>query len=72
MDPEFQKIWIALHRPMEINQTPFLEYTIRDGWIYKFNLQCVPHSQDRLLLIREAHASNYGGHFGTTKTIQNL
>ena len=67
-----QKIWIALHRPTEINRTPFLDYIIRDGWIYKFNLLCVPHTQERLLLIREAHASAYGGHFGTTKTIQNL
>ena len=72
MDPDFQKIWIELQRPTKINQTPFLDYTIQDGWIYKFNLLCVPHSQDHLLLIREAHASTYGGHFGTTKTIQNL
>ena len=27
-DLEFQKICIDLHRPTEINQTPFLEYTI--------------------------------------------
>ena len=61
-----------MHRPTEINQTPFLDYTIWDGWLYKFNLLCVPHSEDRLFLIREAHASAYGGHFSTTKTIKNL
>ena len=33
-DSEFQKIWIALHRPTEINQTPFLDYNIQDVWLY--------------------------------------
>jgi hypothetical protein len=32
----------------------------------------VPQSEDRLLLIKESHASACGGHFGTTKTILNL
>jgi hypothetical protein len=71
-DLDFREIWGALQTPTVINQTPFLDYTIRDGWLYKLNLLCVPHSKDRLLLIREAHASAYGGHFGTTKTIQHL
>jgi hypothetical protein len=71
-DQDFQEIWVALHSPTVVNQTPFLDYTIRDGWLYKLNLLCVPHSDDHLLLIKEAHASAYGGHFGTTKTLQHL
>jgi hypothetical protein len=71
-DPDFREIWGALQTPTVINQTPFLEYTIQDGWLYKLNLLCVPHSEDRLFLIREAHASAYGGHLSTTNTIQHL
>lgn len=71
-DPDFQETWTALQNSTVVNQTPFLDYHIKNGWLYKFNLLCVPHSADRLLLIREAHASAYGGHFGITKTIQNL
>jgi hypothetical protein len=71
-DTEFQEIWEALQSPTMINQTPFLDYTIQDGWLYKLNFLCVPHSEDHLFLIREAHASAYGGHFGTTKTNQHL
>ena len=54
-----------------INQTPFLDYTIRDGWLYKLDRLCVQQSEDSLILIREAHASSCG-HFGTAKTILNL
>jgi hypothetical protein len=69
---DFRDIWEALQSPTVINQTPFLDYIIRDGWLYKLNLLCVPHSEDHLFLIMEVHASAYGGHFGTTKTIQHL
>ena len=69
IDTDFKNIWHAVQNPTVINQTPFLDYTIRDGWLYKLNLLCVPHSEDRLLLIKETHASTYGGHFGTTKTL---
>jgi len=72
MDQDFQEIWYALHSPMVVNQTPFLDYTIRHWWLYKLIFLCVTHSEDHLLLIKEAHASTYGGHFGTRKTLQHL
>jgi hypothetical protein len=71
-DPDFGEIWAALQNPTVINRSPFLDYAIRNGWLYKFNQLCVPQSEDRLLLIKESHASACGGHFGTTKTILNL
>ena len=55
-----------------INQTPFLDYTICDGCLYKLNHLCLPQSEDHLILIPEAHASSCGEHFGTAKTILNL
>jgi hypothetical protein len=71
-DHDFHKVWVALHQPTIVNQTPFLDYTIRNGWLYKLNLLCVPQSEDHLFLIKESHASSCGGHFGITKTVQNL
>jgi hypothetical protein len=68
-DPQFGYIWHALLHPIEVNKTPFIDYTIRDGWLYKLNQLCVPHSDDRLVL---AHSSSYGGHFGTTNTLEHL
>jgi hypothetical protein len=66
------EVWVALHQQTVVNQTPFLDYTIRNGWLYKLNFLCVPQSEDHLLFIKEAHASSCGGHFGITKTVQNL
>lgn len=69
-DPVFGEIWEALQHSTVINQTPFLDYTIRDGWLYKLNQLCVPQSDDHLILIREAHSASW--HFGIAKTILNL
>lgn len=33
-DPAYGEIWATLQQPTIINQTPFLDYTIRDGWLY--------------------------------------
>jgi hypothetical protein len=41
-DPCFGEIWGALQQPTIINHTPFLDYTIHDGWLYKLNQLCVP------------------------------
>jgi hypothetical protein len=30
-DPQFGEIWAALHQPTMVNQTPFLDYTSREG-----------------------------------------
>jgi hypothetical protein len=36
-DPFFAKIWAIVQPPTEVNQMPFLDYIIRDGWLYKLN-----------------------------------
>jgi hypothetical protein len=42
-DPKFREIWESFQSSAVINQTPFLDYTIQDGWLYKFNFLCIPH-----------------------------
>ena len=56
IDPEFQEIWESFQSSAVINKTPFLDYTISDGWLYKFNFLYVPHSKDHLFLTNEVHA----------------
>ena len=67
-DPCFGEIWEALQHPTFVNQNPFLDYTIHNGWLSKLNQLCVPRYEDHIL-IQEAHASSCRGHFGTAKTI---
>lgn len=51
IDPCFKELWHALQQPTIINQTPFLDYTIHEGWLYKLSLLCMSHTKDRLILI---------------------
>jgi len=71
-NPSFKDILVALQQPTTINQNPFLDYNIREGWLYLLNQLCIPQSEDHLILIREEHASSCGRHFNIAKTIPNL
>jgi len=62
----------VLQQPKTINHKPFLDYTIEEGCLYHVNKLVVPQSEDHLILIRETHASSYGGHFRTAKTLLHL
>ncbi|XP_038973019.1 uncharacterized protein LOC120105044 [Phoenix dactylifera] len=48
------------------------EFVLRDKLLYKGELLCVPRAAERVCWIREAHTSKVAGHFGVTKTLQNL
>jgi hypothetical protein len=65
-DPDFQSTWeeVLSSRPSE--------FMLRDGLLYKGKLLCIPRSDERVRYIREAHTSKIAGHFGVTKTLQNL
>jgi hypothetical protein len=63
-DPCFGEIWTMLQQPTIINKTPFLDYTICEGRLYKMHQLCVPQSKDLLIITREAHSSSCRGHFG--------
>ena len=68
----FHDFWVSLQQPTTIKQTPFLYYHSQDGWLYKLNKPCGPSTDDHVIMIQEAHASSYGGHFGSLKTTKNL
>jgi len=67
LDPYFGLIITSLQRPTVVDQTSFLDYTLQDGFLYRSNPLCVPAGSGRLTLLKEAHSSSYGGHFGTSR-----
>ncbi|GKA69579.1 transposon ty3-I gag-pol polyprotein [Tanacetum coccineum] len=65
-DPDFMNVIkeMECHKPTEFNWKGKL--------LYKGGLLCVPKTAERVQWMREAHTSKVVGHFGVTKTLQNL
>ncbi|GJT73573.1 transposon ty3-I gag-pol polyprotein [Tanacetum coccineum] len=65
-DPDF-------HRAIEdIEGSNSTEFTWQGNLLYKGVLLCIPKTGDRVRWLRAAHKSKVAGHFGVTKTLQNL
>ncbi|GKC07671.1 transposable element [Tanacetum coccineum] len=65
-DPDF-------HRAIEdIKWSVPTEFTWQGKLLYKGVSLCIPKMGDRVRWMREAHTSKVAGHFGVTKTLQNL
>ena len=63
----FGLVMEPIQQPTVVNLSPFLDYKEQDGFLYKLNQLCVPARSTCLLLIKEAHSSSHGGHFGVQK-----
>ncbi|WVZ76013.1 LOW QUALITY PROTEIN: hypothetical protein U9M48_024018 [Paspalum notatum var. saurae] len=48
--------------------TPWGQFHMQDGFLFRANKLCVPASSVRLLLLQEAHGGGLMGHFGVYKT----
>ena len=57
----------SIQQPTVVNQSPFLDCKDQVGFLYKLSQLCVPARSTCLLLIKEAHSSSHGGHFGVQK-----
>ena len=45
------------------------KFYLHDGFLFRENKLCIPHSSLRELLVREAHGGGLMGHFGIAKTL---
>jgi hypothetical protein len=67
-DADFAEAWKACKEPWSMDRTPFLDYHIQEGFLFKNQQLCIPQSSLRLNLIRELHSGGLGGHCGMDKT----
>jgi hypothetical protein len=63
-----QKAWKACKEPWSLDKTPYLDYHIQEGFLFKNQQLCIPISSIWLNLIKEFHSGGLGGHFGVDKT----
>ena len=48
------------------------DFILRDGYLFKANKLCIPHTSVRDFLVWEVHAGGLSGHFGRDKTIEEV
>jgi hypothetical protein len=71
-DEDFKEVFQQLHGQICIEEgDDKANYHFHNGLLYKIDKLCVPKGE-RLQLIKVAHISKVGGHFGVGKTIANL
>ena len=67
--PDFGK----LHATLSSAPHPTIEdHTIQDGYLFKANKLCIPHTSVRDFLVWELHAGGLAGHFGRDKAIEEV
>jgi len=67
-DANFAEAWKACIEPWSMDETPFLEYHIQEGFLFKNQQLCILQNSIWLNLIRELHGGSLGGHCGMDKT----
>jgi hypothetical protein len=68
-DAKFSKASKVCKEPWSLDITPYLDYHIQEGILFKIQQLCISISSIRLNLIKELHSGCLGGHFGIDKTV---
>jgi hypothetical protein len=67
-DANFSKAWKECKDPWSLDRTPYLDYHIQEGVLFKNQHFLIPRSSIRLNLIKELHHGGLGGYCGMNKT----
>ena len=65
---EFQDVYENLSQGRQIEE---LDYHVHNNFLYHLGKLCIPQGK-RVNVIREAHTSLIAGHFGVSKTVENI
>jgi hypothetical protein len=71
-DVDFGDAYEAAENMVLRDRSPWLEYLIQDGLLFKGNQLCIPHCSMRENLVKEKHNGGLAGHFGHEKTFAKL
>ena len=71
-DPDFQEAYEAAKNPILKDRSPWVEYMIQEGLLFRANRLCIPKCSMRENLLKEKHNRGLVGHFGHDKTFAKL
>jgi hypothetical protein len=71
-DPDFKEAYEACTNPLLGDRSPWTEYLVQDGLLFKGIQLCIPKCSMRDNLLKEKHIGGLARHFGPDKTFAQL
>jgi hypothetical protein len=69
---DFGEAYEATENPVLRDRSPWIDYMIQEGLLFRSNQQCIPKCSMRENLLKEKHSGGLVGHFGHDKTFAKL
>jgi len=67
-DENFVEFFKACKEPLSIYRTPYFYFHIKEGFLFKNQILCLPWSSLCLNLVKKLHSGGLGRNFGVEKT----
>jgi hypothetical protein len=71
-DADFGEAYEAAENLVLRDQSPWIDYMIQEGLLFRGNQLCIPNFSMRENLLKEKHSGGLAGHFGHDKTFARL
>jgi hypothetical protein len=71
-DADFAEVYEAVENPVLRDRSPWMDYMIQEGLLFKGNQLCIPIFSMRENLVKEKHSGGLAGHFGHDKKFAKL
>ena len=69
---DFGEAYEATENPVLRDRSPWIDFMIQDGFLFKGNQLCIPNCSMRENLVKEKHNKGLARHFGHDKTFAKL
>ena len=71
-DADFKEAYEACQNQVFRDRSPWIDFMIQEGLLFKGNKLCIPKCSMRENLLKEKHSGGLAGHFGNDKTYAQL
>ena len=72
IDAYFKEAFASCKNSVNRDNSPWKEFMLHDGLLFKNNQLCIPNFSMRENLVQEKHNGRLAGHFGVHKTLGQL
>jgi hypothetical protein len=62
------RVWKSCNEPWSVDKTPYFDFFIEEGFVFKNHRLCIPRGYMRENLIIESHSGGLSGYYGNDKT----